>query len=103
MTDAVQKYVGILDELLAARARGPLSDDEEAAFVTALNDWRHEMTPEQEDQLEQLVDERIKRQQVSSALGSSVVVPLASGRSKGPLDLLHLPMQIERAKRVTIT
>lgn len=59
--DPVASYLAGLDELLAARARGPLDDDTEEAFVCALHDWRETMTPEQEAELELLVDERLKR------------------------------------------
>jgi len=58
--DPVVSYLAVLDELLAARARGTLDDDSEERFVVALNDWRGEMTPEQEAELELLVAERLK-------------------------------------------
>jgi diadenosine tetraphosphatase ApaH/serine/threonine PP2A family protein phosphatase len=58
--DPVASYLVVLDELLAARARGPVDDDDEERFVVALNDWRGEMTPEQEAELEPLIAERLK-------------------------------------------
>ena len=58
--DPVVSYLAVLDELLAARARGPVDDDSEERFVVALNDWRGEMTPEQEAELEPLIAERLK-------------------------------------------
>lgn len=58
--DPVVSYLGVLDELLAARARGTLDDDTEERFVVALNDWRGEMTLEQEAELEPLIAERLK-------------------------------------------
>jgi hypothetical protein len=58
--DPVVSYIAVLDELLAARARGSLDDDTEERFVVALNDWRSEMTPEQEAELEPLIAERLK-------------------------------------------
>lgn len=65
MTDAipdpVASYLAALDELLAARGRGTLDDDTEERFVVGLNDWRSEMTIEQEAELELLVNERLKR------------------------------------------
>jgi hypothetical protein len=60
-TDPVVSYLAVLDELLAARARGSLDDDIEERFVVALNDWRGEMTPEQEADLEPLIAERLAR------------------------------------------
>ncbi len=95
---ALEKYLGVLDELYAAQARGPLSDDEHATFCIAMNDWREQMTAEEEKQLEQLVLERIRRK-----ASDRLVLPLADGRSKGPLDLLHLPFKVERARRRFIT
>lgn len=59
--DPVASYLAALDELLAARARGPLDDDTEERFVVGLNDWRAVMTTSQEAELELLVAERIKR------------------------------------------
>ena len=53
--DPVASYLAVLRELLAARARGSLDDDTEERFVVALNDWRGEMTPEQEAELEPLI------------------------------------------------
>ena len=58
--DPVASYLGLLEELLAARARGPVEDNTEEDFVIALNDWRGEMTPEQEAALEPLVEQRLK-------------------------------------------
>lgn len=58
--DLVASYVGVLDELLAARARGPLDDETEAHFVTILNDYRSVMTTSQEAALEPLVEQRLK-------------------------------------------
>jgi len=60
-TDPVVSYLAVLDELLAARARGSLDDDTEERFVVGLNDWRGEMTPEQEAELEPLIAERLAR------------------------------------------
>jgi hypothetical protein len=58
--DPVASYLSALDELLAARARGPLDDDTEERFVVALSDWRAVMTTSQEAELELLVAERLK-------------------------------------------
>ena len=58
--DLVASYVGVLDELLAARARGPLDDETEAHFVTILNDYRSVMTTSQEADLEGQIAEKVK-------------------------------------------
>jgi diadenosine tetraphosphatase ApaH/serine/threonine PP2A family protein phosphatase len=58
--DAVVSYLEVLDELLAARARGPLDDETEARFSTLMNDWRAVMTTSQEAELEPLIAERLK-------------------------------------------
>lgn len=58
--DPVVSYVAVLDELLAARARGPLDDETEASFATAMHDWRAVMTTSQEADLEPLIAERLK-------------------------------------------
>jgi hypothetical protein len=59
--DPVASYVGVLEELLAARARGPLDDETEARFATAMSDWRAVMTTSQEAELEQQIAERLAR------------------------------------------
>lgn len=58
IADPIASYLGVLDELFAARARGPLDDETEARFSTALNDWRGVMTPAQEAELAPLITER---------------------------------------------
>jgi len=58
--DPVASYLVVLDELLAARARGPLDDDTEERFICALSDWRAVMTTSQEAELEPLIAERLK-------------------------------------------
>jgi hypothetical protein len=60
IADPVVSYVAVLDELFAARARGPLDDETEARFATAMNDWRAVMTTSQEADLELLIGERLK-------------------------------------------
>lgn len=57
----VASYLQVLDDLLEARQRGPLDDETEARFATALNDWRLAMTPSEEAELDSLLEERLKR------------------------------------------
>ena len=59
MSDALRKYLELLDELFWRRAsRGVLSDDEEEAFANALYDCRTGMSDEEQERIGALVAER---------------------------------------------
>lgn len=49
-----ERYLSLVDQLLAKRSNGPLSDDDEEYYATALNDCRSDMTPGEQEQISQM-------------------------------------------------
>lgn len=58
VTTPLERYVRLLDVLLWQRAVGNIDDDTEEQLAVALNDCRQEMTPEQEEQIADIVAQR---------------------------------------------
>jgi hypothetical protein len=54
----VERYLGLLDDLLKQRASGPLSDAKEQQFAVAMNDVRRQMGKDEVEALDEALVER---------------------------------------------
>ncbi len=82
MTNGLIRYVELLDELLWRRAIGNPDDETEADFAVALNDCRQDMTPEEEEQIEEIVARRVA---ISSRSSLDLVDTEPSPTGDGPV------------------